>query len=71
MRDFLAAEARKGSPFKTTYLETGIFTEWAVSGFYEVDTDAGVARAYGRGENEPCVASIPEQACFSLLSRLI
>jgi hypothetical protein len=36
-----------------------------VSEFYGIDTDTGVARVHGRGENELCVTSIPEYVCFS------
>jgi hypothetical protein len=70
VRDFLAQQAREGKVFKTTYLETGIFTEWAVSEFYGIDTDTGVARVYGRGENELCVTSIPEYVCFSFAANV-
>lgn len=66
VRDFLAQQAREGKVFKTTYLETGIFTEWAVSEFYGIDTDTGVARMYEPwGGSELCVTSILEYVCFS------
>lgn len=71
VRDFLAQQAREGEVFKTTYLETGIFTEWAVSEFYGVDTDTGVARVYGRGENELLLRRFWSRCAFLLPSMSI
>jgi len=45
-----------------SYLETALFTEWLADEFHGIDAKKHTARAYGRGESEVTVTSIPESA---------
>lgn len=49
-----------GGGVRYTYLETALFTEWLADAFHGIDVKAHTARAYGRGDSDVTVTSIPE-----------
>ena len=61
VRDWVEGEGRNGgSGVRFSYLETALFTEWLADEFHGIDMKARTVRAYGRGEREVTITSIPE-----------
>ena len=66
VRSYLRQTAASVPGFQYTLMVTGIFTEWAVDGFYGFDHEKRTAQIFGRPGQRVGVTSIPDIARYTV-----
>ncbi|KAF2121038.1 hypothetical protein BDV96DRAFT_641674 [Lophiotrema nucula] len=66
VRAYLRGKASRTPGFQFTLMVTGIFSEWAVDGFYGFDHDQNTARLYGSPDKRVGITSIPDIARYTV-----